>query len=264
KRPYTCEVCSRSFKRLDQVTAHKIIHSEDKPYRCKLCGKEFAHRNVYKNHKKVTHRGAGREGVDAMHMEQDDTTETPEERCVPATLGERTFKCDQCDATFKRKDTLNVHIQLLLLVLLFLLLLLLPPPHGGKGLEVERGERGGADSDRTDDSSLRVLKTQGSDRLLQVRKGGRAGGRVGVCPVGQEVKWRGAVIGSQAFATMGGGEEEEEEEDHRGDRDSLRPGAARGSDGRQNVRAARKTCERFNLSISGLPSTQRHAGPNGA
>lgn len=53
KRPYTCEVCCKSFKRLDQVTAHKIIHSEDKPYQCKLCGKGFAHRNVYKNHKKV-------------------------------------------------------------------------------------------------------------------------------------------------------------------------------------------------------------------
>lgn len=53
KRPYTCEVCNRSFKRLDQATAHKIIHSEDKPYKCKLCWKEFAHRNVYKNHKKV-------------------------------------------------------------------------------------------------------------------------------------------------------------------------------------------------------------------
>lgn len=33
--------------------AHKVIHSEDKPYQCKLCGKGFAHRNVYKNHKKV-------------------------------------------------------------------------------------------------------------------------------------------------------------------------------------------------------------------
>lgn len=54
KRPYTCEICNRSFKRLDQVTAHKIIHSEDKPYKCKLCWKEFAHRNVYKNHKKVS------------------------------------------------------------------------------------------------------------------------------------------------------------------------------------------------------------------
>lgn len=37
------------------MTAHKIIHSEDKPYKCKLCGKGFAHRNVYKNHKKVKH-----------------------------------------------------------------------------------------------------------------------------------------------------------------------------------------------------------------
>lgn len=25
--------------------------------------------------------------------------------------GERTFKCHHCDATFKRKDTLNVHVQ---------------------------------------------------------------------------------------------------------------------------------------------------------
>lgn len=33
--------------------------------------------------------------------------------CVLLSLpaGERTFKCDQCDSTFKRKDTLNVHIQ---------------------------------------------------------------------------------------------------------------------------------------------------------
>lgn len=36
--------------------AHKVIHSEDKPYKCKLCGKGFAHRNVYKNHKKVNAR----------------------------------------------------------------------------------------------------------------------------------------------------------------------------------------------------------------
>lgn len=54
RRPYHCEICNKSFKRLDQVGAHKVIHSEDKPYKCRLCGKGFAHRNVYKNHKKVT------------------------------------------------------------------------------------------------------------------------------------------------------------------------------------------------------------------
>uniref|UniRef100_A0A673C050 Zinc finger protein n=1 Tax=Sphaeramia orbicularis TaxID=375764 RepID=A0A673C050_9TELE len=83
KRPYTCEICNRSF-------------NEDKPYKCKLCGKEFAHRNVYKNHKKT-------------HSE-----ERPfqcEECKAFKYESERTFKCDQCDSTFKRKDTLNVHIQ---------------------------------------------------------------------------------------------------------------------------------------------------------
>lgn len=33
------------------------------------------------------------------------------DNCFVPAAGERTFKCDQCDSTFKRKDTLNVHIQ---------------------------------------------------------------------------------------------------------------------------------------------------------
>ncbi|XP_041052733.1 PR domain zinc finger protein 5 isoform X2 [Carcharodon carcharias] len=108
KRPYTCEVCSKSFKRLDQVTAHKIIHSEDKPYKCKLCGKGFAHRNVYKNHKK-THseeRPFQCEECKALFR-----TPFSLQRHLLIHNSERTFKCDHCDATFKRKDTLNVHIQ---------------------------------------------------------------------------------------------------------------------------------------------------------
>lgn len=41
------------------------------------------------------------------------TIETRQMTSVPLSpaAGERTFKCDQCDSTFKRKDTLNVHIQ---------------------------------------------------------------------------------------------------------------------------------------------------------
>ncbi|XP_041053091.1 PR domain zinc finger protein 5 isoform X6 [Carcharodon carcharias] len=118
KRPYTCEVCSKSFKRLDQVTAHKIIHSEDKPYKCKLCGKGFAHRNVYKNHKK--HKDLGKLCISTHSEERPFQCEeckalfrTPFslQRHLLIHNSERTFKCDHCDATFKRKDTLNVHIQ---------------------------------------------------------------------------------------------------------------------------------------------------------
>ncbi|XP_040186184.1 PR domain zinc finger protein 5 isoform X1 [Rana temporaria] len=119
KRPYTCEVCCKSFKRLDQVTAHKIIHSEDKPYQCKLCGKGFAHRNVYKNHKKLC-----KDEVAELMWTHSEERPFQCEECkalfrTPFSLqrhllihnSERTFKCDHCDATFKRKDTLNVHIQ---------------------------------------------------------------------------------------------------------------------------------------------------------
>ncbi len=43
---------------------------------------------------------------------QQKTTGNGSDKCSSVlAAGERTFKCDQCDATFKRKDTLNVHIQ---------------------------------------------------------------------------------------------------------------------------------------------------------
>ncbi|XDV45459.1 hypothetical protein PO909_013556 [Leuciscus waleckii] len=93
KRPYTCDICSRSFKRLDQATAHKIIHSEDKPYKCKVCWKEFAHRNVYKNHKK-THseeRPFQCEECKALFR-----TPFSLQRHLLIHNSERTFKCDQC------------------------------------------------------------------------------------------------------------------------------------------------------------------------
>uniref|UniRef100_A0A9L0J1Q2 Zinc finger protein n=1 Tax=Equus asinus TaxID=9793 RepID=A0A9L0J1Q2_EQUAS len=109
KRPYNCEICNKSFTRLDQVGAHKIIHSEDKPYKCKLCGKGFAHRNVYKNHKKTHSEERPFHSSDECKA----LFQTPFslQRHLLVHNSERTFKCHHCDATFKRKDTLNVHVQ---------------------------------------------------------------------------------------------------------------------------------------------------------
>uniref|UniRef100_F6SIP3 C2H2-type domain-containing protein n=1 Tax=Equus caballus TaxID=9796 RepID=F6SIP3_HORSE len=109
KRPYNCEICNKSFKRLDQVGAHKIIYSEDKPYKCKLCGKGFAHRNVYKNHKK-TH-SEERPFHSSEECKALFRTPFSLQRHLLVHNSERTFKCHHCDATFKRKDTLNVHVQ---------------------------------------------------------------------------------------------------------------------------------------------------------
>uniref|UniRef100_A0A8C1XX85 Zinc finger protein n=1 Tax=Cyprinus carpio TaxID=7962 RepID=A0A8C1XX85_CYPCA len=110
KHTYTCDICSRSrsFKRLDQTAAHKIIHSEDKPYKCKWSWKEFAHSNVYKNHKKTHSEDRPFQCEECKALFR---TPFSLQRHLLIHTSERTFKCDQCDTTFKRKDTLNVHIQ---------------------------------------------------------------------------------------------------------------------------------------------------------
>uniref|UniRef100_A0A8C2LTC0 Zinc finger protein n=1 Tax=Cricetulus griseus TaxID=10029 RepID=A0A8C2LTC0_CRIGR len=93
---------------LDQVGAHKVIHSEDKPYQCKLCGKGFAHRNVYKNHKKTHSEERPFQCDECKALFR---TPFSLQRHLLIHNSERTFKCHHCDATFKRKDTLNVHVQ---------------------------------------------------------------------------------------------------------------------------------------------------------
>uniref|UniRef100_A0A673JBU4 Zinc finger protein n=1 Tax=Sinocyclocheilus rhinocerous TaxID=307959 RepID=A0A673JBU4_9TELE len=108
KRPYTCDICSRSFKRLDQATAHKIIHSEDKPYKCKLCWKEFAHRNVYKNHKK-THTGE-KEKI-CPYCGQKFASNGTLRVHIRSHTGERPYQCPYCDKAFSKNDGLKMHIR---------------------------------------------------------------------------------------------------------------------------------------------------------
>jgi len=51
ERPYTCELCCKSFTTKGNMIAHMTnTHSEDKPWRCKECGKSFKEKKVLKVH----------------------------------------------------------------------------------------------------------------------------------------------------------------------------------------------------------------------
>ncbi|XP_037071011.1 oocyte zinc finger protein XlCOF19-like isoform X2 [Pollicipes pollicipes] len=49
-RPFSCEVCRRTFKTASMVRRHKLRHTGLKPHRCALCGLSFTHKFAMENH----------------------------------------------------------------------------------------------------------------------------------------------------------------------------------------------------------------------
>lgn len=49
-RLYTCGKCSKSYARLDHLSRHVRMHTQEKPYQCQVCSKAFARADLLKRH----------------------------------------------------------------------------------------------------------------------------------------------------------------------------------------------------------------------
>ena len=49
-RLYSCGKCSKSYARLDHLSRHVRMHTQEKPYQCQVCSKAFARADLLKRH----------------------------------------------------------------------------------------------------------------------------------------------------------------------------------------------------------------------
>ena len=50
QRLYSCGRCSKSYQRLDHLSRHVRMHTQEKPYQCQVCTKAFARADLLKRH----------------------------------------------------------------------------------------------------------------------------------------------------------------------------------------------------------------------
>lgn len=55
KKPFTCEICSKSFIQSNNLATHMRIHNNEKNYECSFCGKKFSQSNNMKTHQRYVY-----------------------------------------------------------------------------------------------------------------------------------------------------------------------------------------------------------------
>jgi len=59
ERPFSCELCARSFTQESNLRRHLRVHSGDRPYVCRVCNRSFTQSNNLKAHMALHGVGGG-------------------------------------------------------------------------------------------------------------------------------------------------------------------------------------------------------------
>ncbi|XP_007910172.2 LOW QUALITY PROTEIN: zinc finger protein 64 [Callorhinchus milii] len=104
-KPIKCSQCSYSCSSRGSLKVHERIHSEDRPFRCKFCSFGSKQRSNLLMHLKKHHIGKDKLGgrKKGEGLKQGST------RLVVKLDAKKPFRCDLCEASFVREDSLRSH-----------------------------------------------------------------------------------------------------------------------------------------------------------
>ncbi|XP_046408787.1 uncharacterized protein LOC124173312 [Ischnura elegans] len=106
EKPYSCDVCKKSFSRKQYLAAHCRTHSGEKPYACRICCKSFNQSSTLAKHKR-TH--TGEKPYSCNVCSNSFTQRHSLDEHMRIHTGEKPYTCDVCNKSFSRKGGLVIH-----------------------------------------------------------------------------------------------------------------------------------------------------------
>ncbi|MEQ2231033.1 hypothetical protein ILYODFUR_035217 [Ilyodon furcidens] len=108
---FPCPVCGKVFRFRSLLAGHALIHSDVRPFSCDFCSRSFRRLSHLKRHQEVVHANGARlpESFVCHICGKDKKCRSQLARHVIIHTGERPFVCELCPARFNRRGNLQQH-----------------------------------------------------------------------------------------------------------------------------------------------------------
>uniref|UniRef100_A0A8C5WKH7 ZFP64 zinc finger protein n=1 Tax=Leptobrachium leishanense TaxID=445787 RepID=A0A8C5WKH7_9ANUR len=108
EQPVKCPKCTYSCANKAALKVHERIHSKDRPFKCHFCRFDTKQRSNLTTHIKKCHGEEAKSRTD-LSKRDEDIQRPYKPRKSNKVEARKAFKCDLCEASFVREDSLRSH-----------------------------------------------------------------------------------------------------------------------------------------------------------